>query len=120
MYCVKGGETPPKYVFANERFSHELPLILSADSLSVELRRSEYSTDTDVSGIYTDKQGTPNVYNDLTLTLQADGTYAAEIGIYRVAGLKSTAAWDGDVLRFISEDPHVVILRTTTRQQKSD
>lgn len=62
----------------------------------------------DVSGIYTDKQGTPNVYNDLTLTLQADGTYAAEIGIYRVAGLKGTAAWDGDVLRFISEDPHVL------------
>lgn len=62
----------------------------------------------DVSGIYTDKQGTPNVYSDLTLALQVDGTYAAEIGIYRVAGLKGTAAWDGDVLRFISEDPHVL------------
>ena len=35
----------------------------------------------DVSGIYTDKQGTSDVYSELVLALQTDGTYAVEIGI---------------------------------------
>lgn len=64
----------------------------------------------DVSGIYTDKQGTSDVYSELILALQADGTYAAEIGIYRLAGLKGTAVWEGDTLRFTSDDSYPYVL----------
>ncbi|MDE7334122.1 MAG: lysozyme inhibitor LprI family protein [Lachnospiraceae bacterium] len=62
----------------------------------------------DVSGIYTDKQGTTDVYSQLTLALQLDGTYTAEISVYRVSELEGTAVWEGDVLRFTSEDPYVL------------
>lgn len=64
----------------------------------------------DVSGIYTDKQGTSDVYSELILALQADGTYAAEIGIYRLTGLKGTAVWEGDTLRFTSDDSYPYVL----------
>lgn len=64
----------------------------------------------DVSGIYTDKQGTSDVYSELVLALQADGTYAAEIGIYRLTGLKGTAVWEGDTLRFTSDDSYPYVL----------
>lgn len=62
----------------------------------------------DVTGIYTDKQGTSDVYSQLTLALQLDGVYTAEISVYRVSGLQGTAAWEGDALRFTSEDPYVL------------
>lgn len=62
----------------------------------------------DISGIYTDKQGTSDVYSQLTLALQPDGTYTAEIGVYRVSQLEGTAVWEGDALRFTSEDPYVL------------
>ena len=52
----------------------------------------------DVTGIYTDKQGTSDVYRELVLALQEDGTYAAEIGIYRATELKGTEVWEGDTL----------------------
>ena len=61
----------------------------------------------DVTGIYTDKQGTSDVYSQLTLALQPDGTYTAEISVYRVSNLQGTAVWEGDALRFTSEDPYV-------------
>ena len=64
----------------------------------------------DVSGIYTDKQGTSDVYSELVLALQADGTYAAEIGIYRLTGLKGTAVWEGDTLHFTSDDSYPYVL----------
>ncbi len=64
----------------------------------------------DISGIYTDKQGTSDVYSELVLALQADGTYAVEIGIYRVTGLKGTAVWEGDTLRFTSDDSYPYVL----------
>ena len=62
----------------------------------------------DVSGIYTDKQGTSDVYSELTLALQPDGTYAVEISLHRTIGLKGTAVWEGDMLRFTGEDPYVL------------
>lgn len=64
----------------------------------------------DISGIYTDKQGTSDVYSELVLALQTDGTYAVEIGIYRVTGLKGTAVWEGDTLRFTSDDSYPYVL----------
>ena len=62
----------------------------------------------DVSGIYTDKQGTDDVYSSLTLALQADGTYEVEISVYRTTELEGTAVWEGDTLCFTSEDPYVL------------
>ena len=62
----------------------------------------------DVTGIYTDKQGTSDVYSQLTLALQPDGTYTAEISVYRVSVLEGTAVWEGDALRFTSKDPYVL------------
>ena len=99
----------------------------SGNSLSVETNQpsggtsnSEQAEDTkqtedtkqaekeDVSGIYTDKQGTADVYSQMTLALQADGTYAVEISIYRTTELEGTAVWEGDTLRFTGEDPYVL------------
>ena len=71
-------------------------------------KQTENPEKADVSGIYTDKQGTADVYSQLTLALQADGTYAAEIGIYRTTELEGTAVWEEDTLRFTSEDPYVL------------
>ncbi len=68
----------------------------------------------DFSGIYTDKQGTSDVYSELTLALQADGTYAAKISVYRTTELEGTAAWEGDVLRFTSEDAPLLADITVT------
>ncbi len=62
----------------------------------------------DVSGIYTDKQGTSDVYSELVLALQTDGIYTVEIGIYRVTELKGTAVWEGDTLCFTSEVPYLL------------
>ena len=64
----------------------------------------------DVTGIYTDKQGTSDVYRELVLALQEDGTYAAEIGIYRATELKGTEVWEGDTLRFTSDDSYPYVL----------
>ena len=99
----------------------------SGNSLSVETNQpsgstsnSEQAEDTkqtedtkqaekeDVSGIYTDKQGTTDIYSQMTLALQADGTYAVEISIYRTTELDGTAVWEGDTLRFTGEDPYVL------------
>lgn len=54
----------------------------------------------DYSGRYTDKQGTSDVYSELELRRNEDGTYAVTVGIYRVATLEGTA--DG-ALRFASD-----------------
>lgn len=70
----------------------------------VESDEEPQAAQKDVSGIYTDKQGTSDVYSELVLALQPDGTYAAEIGIYRVTTLEGTAVWKGDTLHFTSED----------------
>lgn len=90
----------------------------TSDSKQTELKKqTEYmeqeenpkqAEKTDVSGIYTDKQGTSDVYSQLTLALQADGTYAAKISVYRTAALEGTAVWEEDTLRFTSEEPHVL------------
>lgn len=36
------------------------------------------------SGVYTDKQGTDEVYSELELSRNVDGTYAVTLGIHRV------------------------------------
>lgn len=71
----------------------------------------------DVSGIYTDKHGTSDVYSQLTLALQPDGTYAVEISVYRTTQLEGTAVWEGDTLRFTGEDPYVLANISVTGSQ---
>lgn len=73
-----------------------------------QTENSEQVEKEDISGIYTDKQGTSDVYSQLTLALQPDGTYAVEISVYRITELEGTAVWEGDILRFTSEDPYVL------------
>ena len=74
----------------------------------------------DVSGIYTDKQGTSDVYSELTLALQENGTYAVEIDIYRTGALRGTAVWEGDKLRFISDAPHDVVADISVIDDKAE
>ena len=46
----------------------------------------------DYSGRYTDKQGTTEVYSELALSRNEDGTYAVELRIYRTISMLGTAA----------------------------
>lgn len=62
----------------------------------------------DFSGVYTDTQGTDSVYSELELRLQADGTYTAVLGLYRITTLEGTAAYDAyGALCFTCDDPAV-------------
>lgn len=97
---------------STEVSGHSLPVQTNQPSGSTS--NPEQAEDTtqaekeDVSGIYTDKQGTADVYSQLTLALQADGTYAVEISVYRTTELEGTAVWEGDTLRFTGKDPYVL------------
>lgn len=59
----------------------------------------------DLTGVYTDRQGTDEIYSQLELALQADGTYAAAMFFYRTANLEGTAAWVDGKLHFTGGDP---------------
>ena len=52
-------------------------------------------TPADYSGIYTDKQGTAEVYSALELNRNEDGTYAVDVSIYRLISMSGTAAEAG-------------------------
>lgn len=52
------------------------------------------------SGYYTNNEDTDSVYDELKLELLEDGTYRAEIGIYRLTTLEGTAVAYGDMLWF--------------------
>ena len=45
----------------------------------------------DYSGRYTDKQGTAEVYSELELSRNEDGTYAVNLSIYRTISMVGTA-----------------------------
>ena len=62
----------------------------------------------DLSGVYTDTQGTDDVYSELELRLQTDGTYTAVLGLYRLTTLEGTAAYDAyGALWFTCDDPAI-------------
>ena len=61
----------------------------------------------DLTGVYTDRQGTSEVYSELELNLQPDGAYSVTMGIYRVTTLEGTAAWEDGTLHFTSKTPAV-------------
>ncbi len=46
---------------------------------------------TDYSGRYTDRQGTTEVYSELELNRNEDGTYAVNLSIYRTISMVGTA-----------------------------
>lgn len=101
----------------------DMDLAESAEEKTEQTENTERTKDTkqaekeDVSGIYTDKQGTADVYSQLTLALQPDGSYAVEISVYRTTELEGTAVWEGDMLRFTSEDPYVLADISVTGSQ---
>lgn len=57
----------------------------------------------DFSGRYTDKQGTPDIYSELVLNRNEDGSYTVELGIYRTTTLEGTATEEDGILRFASD-----------------
>lgn len=61
----------------------------------------------DLSGVYTDRQGTPDVYSELELKKREDGTYGFSMGIYRVTTLEGTASVQDGVLHFVCGEPAV-------------
>lgn len=61
----------------------------------------------DYSGVYTDKQGTEDVYSELILKKSEDDTYAFTMGIYRVTTLEGIANGADGSFRFVCEDPNV-------------
>lgn len=69
----------------------------------VSLRHGSY-VGRNVAGVYTDTQGTDDVYSSLELCDRGDGTYDATISLYRLTTLDGTVApWYG-MLYFTSED----------------
>ncbi|MBE5874245.1 MAG: hypothetical protein E7287_07545 [Lachnospiraceae bacterium] len=62
---------------------------------------------TDYSGTYTDKMGTEDIYSELALEKQQDGTYAFTMGIYRVTTLEGTATGADGIFHFVSDAPCV-------------
>lgn len=69
----------------------------------VSLRHGSY-VGRNVAGVYTDTQGTDEVYSSLELCDRGDGTYDATISLYRLATLDGTVApWYG-TLYFTSGD----------------
>lgn len=61
----------------------------------------------DLSGSYTDKQNTSDVYSELDLSRQADGAYTFSMGLYRLTTLEGTAVYQDGKLHFVSEEPAV-------------
>lgn len=61
----------------------------------------------DLSGTYTDCQGTTDVYSELELTHVKDDTYHFSMSLYRLALLEGTAELQDGVLHFASEQPYV-------------
>lgn len=69
----------------------------------VSLRHGSY-VGRNVAGVYTDTQGTEEVYSSLELYDRGDGIYDATISLYRLTTLDGTVApWYG-MLYFTSED----------------
>lgn len=64
----------------------------------------EIVTETDFSGIYTDTQGTDDIYSELILVKREDGNYNFAINIYRLTSIAGTATQDGEKLHFIGID----------------
>lgn len=61
----------------------------------------------DFSGSYTDRQGTAEVYSQLTLELREDGSYSAVMRLYRLALLEGTAEYRDGTLHFVCPEPAV-------------
>ena len=61
----------------------------------------------DLSGTYTDRQGTEEIDSQLELTRQADGLYRFSMGLHRITTLEGDAAYQEGILHFASGDPHV-------------
>ena len=58
----------------------------------------------DYSGMYTDTQGTEDIYSELILVRQADGSYIYAMSLYRLTFIEGTATQNGEVLHFTGID----------------
>jgi len=64
----------------------------------------ETVTETDYSGVYTDTQGTDDIYNELILVKREDGAYNFAIGLYRLTTIAGKATQNGDNLHFVGSE----------------
>ncbi|MDE7242836.1 MAG: hypothetical protein K2O18_02505 [Oscillospiraceae bacterium] len=64
-------------------------------------------TPPDLSGTYTDRLGTDDIYSKLELSQTQDGTYSFSLSLYRLALLEGAAVCEDGTLHFINEQPHV-------------
>lgn len=73
----------------------------------------------DLSGMYTDKQGTEDIYSELELVQQGDGiTYDVSIGLYRLCLLEGLAQVQEDgTLAFVGGPPDVKAVITIDGEQ---
>lgn len=60
--------------------------------------------ETDYSGIYTDTQGTDDIYSELEVKKQSDGSYLFSMGLYRLTTIEGTAKQNGNILYFNGTD----------------
>ena len=74
-----------------------------ADKLKQIAKRMAEAKSRDYSGYYVNTEGTDSVYDELKLELLEDGTYKAELGIYRLVLLEGTATVYGDMLVFVDD-----------------
>lgn len=63
------------------------------------------------AGTYVDRQGTDDVYSDLTISMHfpeshlcSDMTYDIEIGLFRLTTIRGTGVMEGDVMHFIPNE----------------
>ena len=65
-------------------------------------------TTPDLSGTYTDRQGTAEIYSELDLEQTGEGVYSFSLSLYRLALLEGTAEYQDGILHFVSEQPRFV------------
>ena len=97
-------ETEP--VTQKEEYTQTEPIIQEEQHTQTEsIKQQEPVADeTDYSGIYTDTQGTDDIYSELEVKKQSDGSYLFSMGLYRLTTIEGTAKQNGNVLDFNGTD----------------
>lgn len=81
-----------------------------AEYLAEKVEQTVTLSTQNYSGRYVDTQGTDVVYSELILSQRTDGSYEAEIGLYRLTTLSGTAVLEDDKLLF--EDNEIQVKGT--------
>lgn len=96
-------ETTSETKIASEKEKTENNKAYGTNTPNIETPKNQI----DYSGKYTDKQGTTDIYSELELQLQADGSYAFTMGIYRLTTFDGIATYKDGELHFVTDEPTV-------------